>query len=374
MSAPRSRKVGWAVGALLAALVAGGLLARGRPSVPPPDGARGVTGEADAGSTPSPGALAPVTPGAPPVDVEALRTVPCALDPLVEEYRGARASPAYRRYLHEQVHTLGGVLPEEALWAKLREERDPEVLALLADTWVARYPQRQDPRVLERLVARVGTEPEPAARAALIRALQRTGEPSVELLGRKVLRGHDPYPAWVKDAAPEVRGAVVDNVRAEAARNFGRFQGVAERAVALAVVATDPRTRADLLLATSIEATRAPAVATVRGLLADTEPPEVRAAAARALGTAPASEVASSLQALAARYPLEGDPGVREALLESISRLGLARAVPVLQGLRGEDPIRRAEVDGWLSLLSPAPGTAALLLRDKQAREARGGK
>jgi hypothetical protein len=308
------------------------------------------------------------------VDVEALRTVPCALDPLVEEYRGARASPAYRRYLHEQVHTLGGVLPEEALWAKLREERDPEVLALLADTWVARYPQRQDPRVLERLVARVGTEPEPAARAALIRALQRTGEPSVELLGRKVLRGHDPYPAWVKDAAPEVRGAVVDNVRAEAARNFGRFQGVAERAVALAVVATDPRTRADLLLATSIEATRAPAVATVRGLLADTEPPEVRAAAARALGTAPASEVASSLQALAARYPLEGDPGVREALLESISRLGLARAVPVLQGLRGEDPIRRAEVDGWLSLLSPAPGTAALLLRDKQAREARGGK
>jgi hypothetical protein len=146
---------------------------------------------------------------------------------------------------------------------------------------------------------------------------------------------------------------------------------VAEKAVALAQEVTDPKVQAGLLTATSIEAARAPAVATVRGLLEKAESPEVRAAAARALGTVRASEAASTMKALAAHYAVEQERTVRGALLEGIAHLGLGGAVPVLQQLREMDPSMRDEVDGWLALLASNPQTWTLLMQDKQAREKR---
>jgi HEAT repeat protein len=162
---------------------------------------------------------------------------------------------------------------------------------------------------------------------------------------------------------------VVANLTEEAARNFGRFQGVAEQAVALASEATDAKTAAGLLGASSIEAARAPAVDSVRQLLQGSEHPEVRAAAARALGTVSASESARTMHALTERYGTEGSREVRGAILESIARLGLTNAVPVLQKLKGVDPAMDGDIDTWLALLASQPQTWNLLLHDKQAME-----
>lgn len=311
-------------------------------------------------------------PPAPPTNAEALKEVPCELKPLVEEFRQSSASPAYRRYVAQQLRGRRDSLPAETLWAQLVAEQEAPVLELLAELWVARYARNPDARVLERLVEHLSSRREPALRAALVRALRHSGEPSTELLGRSVLRGQDVYAAWVKDEAPEVRQAVVENVRVEAARNFGRFQGVAEKAVALAREATDPQVQAALLTASSLEAARAPAVERVRELLQKSEHPEVRTAAAKALGTVSVAQAAQSTKALAARYATESERPVRGAILEAISRLGLSQAVPVLQKLRGVDASMQDEVERWLTLLSSHPQTWELLDKDRRAMDARG--
>lgn len=306
-----------------------------------------------------------------PPDAEPLKAVPCELSTLLDEYRKGRASPAYRRYVREQLRGLVESLPAEVLWSRLVSERDADLLAVVAEAWVLRYTVKGDGAVLERLVDHLGQERDPALRATLVRALAHTGDPSTELLGSRVLKGQDVYRDWVKDPSPEVRAAVVENFREEAARNFGRYRGVAEKAVSLAAVAEDPATAAGLLTSTSIEAAGGAAVAKVRGLLQSSEAPEVRAAAARALATAPVSELSESLDALAARYTAEPERSVRSALLESISRLGLSQSVPVLQRLRGVDPALQAEVDGWLALLAARPQTWDLLDKARRARDAR---
>jgi hypothetical protein len=359
MRASRIWKAAFILGALL--IISTALLRGLRSSEPP-------VAEVPSSTPVSPPAAPPtVPPTAPLPNAEALTAVPCELATLVAELRKSSPSPAYRRYLGEQLRSLRGALPPETLWSQLVAERDPPVLELLAELWVSQYARNPDARVLERLVDHLSSEREPSLRAALIRALRHSGEPSTELLGRSVLKGRDVYAAWVKDEAREVRQAVVENVRVEAARNFGRFQGVAEKAVALAEEATEPTVKAALLTASSIEAARAPAVARVQELLQKSERPELRAAAAKALGTVSAAHAAASMKALTEHYAAESDRLVRGAILESISRLGLGKAVPVLQQLRGVDASMQGEVDHWLTLLASQPQTWELLDKDHRA-------
>jgi hypothetical protein len=302
----------------------------------------------------------------PPQDV--LRPVPCELPALVEEYRQGKASPAYRRHVREQLQGLLGRVPPEALWAKVEAERDAEVLEALAGLWVTRFNRSGERSVLERVVERAGREEDAARRAALVRALRQTDEPASEVLARAPAT-RDAYRTWVRDAAPEVREAVVGNLADEAARSFGRSQETAERMVSLAVEASAPETAAELLAAVSLEAVRSPGVAQVRGLLRDAEHTGVREAAARALGTVAAGEASTTLRALAERYPEETEPAVRKALLEALSRLGLSSAIPVLRKLQGVDAAMDAEVEVWLSLLASQPQTWNLLEQDKRALE-----
>ncbi|MFL5358557.1 HEAT repeat domain-containing protein [Archangium sp.] len=299
---------------------------------------------------------------------ELLRPVPCELDALVEEYRQGKGSRAYRLYVMEQLRALLENVPPEQLWAKVDAEQDPEVLEALSSLWVTRFNQTGDRGVLERVLDKAAHETDPARRAALVRSLRASGEPASEVLAKGAAT-RNAYREWVKDPSPEVREAVVGNLTAEAARNFGRFQGVAEQAVALASEATDAKTAAGLLGASSIEAARAPAVDSVRQLLQGSEHPEVRAAAARALGTVSVSESARTMRALTERYATEGSREVRSAILESLARLGLTNAVPVLRKLEGVDPGMDGEIDTWLALLASQPQTWNLLLRDKQAME-----
>ncbi len=366
------RKLGWvAVGVVLGVAVGAWLYARHDTK----EGTLEVVyrAEPDAGAvgaSSGTGQNAAVTARPVPPDAEPMKAVPCELSTLLDEYRKGRASPAYRSYVREQLRGLVESLPEETLWSRLLSERDPELLAVVAEAWVLRYSAGGKPAVLERLVNHLGEERDPALRATLVRSLAHTGEPSTELLGARVLKGRDVYRDWVKDPAPAVRAAVVENFREEAARNSGRFRGVAEKAVSLAAVAEDPTTAAGLLTSTSIEAAGGASVAQVRKLLMSSEHPEVRAAAALALGTSPVSQLSESMEALAARYAVETDAGVRGALLEAISRLGLSQAVPVLQRLRDVEPAMQAQVDGWLALLAERPQTWDLLDKARRAREA----
>lgn len=370
MSATRIRKWAWAVGALLIIAAAVMRVSRSSESAPP-DKTTPKSEPAAARPEGEPPAPAPQSPTPVPPNAEALKAVPCDLTVLREELRKATASPSYQHYMREQLRALVTPLAPESLWSLLVAEKEPKVLAVLAETWARRYARDPKAEIVERLVGHLQSEPEPALRATLVRALRYTGEPSTELLGRSVLKGQDVYAMWVKDASPEVRQAVVENVRVEAARNFGRFQGVAEKAVSLAVEATDPKLKAELLTASSLEAVRAPAVATVRELLQKAEAPEVRAAAARALATGPVSQAPGSMKALADHYATEKTPKVRAALLESIARLGLGKAVPVLQQLRGVDASMQDEVDQWLALLASHPQTWSLLEKDRRATETR---
>jgi hypothetical protein len=371
-----AKKTWMGMGAVLLAVLVGVLLWRSDTAGGPPDEARRDTvttedsvsaGEAG-GSTPAP---APTTRDVPPEGL--LQPVPCALDSLVEEYRQGKSSPAYRRYVMEQLRGLLEKLPPEQLWAKVEAEQDPEVLEALSSLWVMRFNLTEDRGVLERVLDKAGREADPTRKAAMVRALRASDEPSSEVLA-KAESTRRAYSEWVKDPAPEVREAVVGNLTSEAARNFGRYQGVAEQAVALAAEATDPKTAAGLLGVSSIEVARAPAVSSVRQLLRDSEHPEVRAAAAKALGTVAVGEVEQTMKMLTERFSTEREREVRGAILESIARLGLSRAVPVLRELKGVDREIDGEIDTWLTLLASQPQTWNLLLRDKQARElGRGG-
>jgi hypothetical protein len=331
------------------------------------DTAGQVTSAAGQGSGPAVGGSAAAS--APP---DMLRPVACELDSLLEEYRRGKASPAYRRYVREQLQGILESLPPEELWALVESEEDPEVLELVASLWVTRFNLTQEFSVLERMVARAERERDPVRRAAMVRSLVATGDPSSELLaGKESTR--NTYRALVNDPAPEVRQAVVDNLTAEAARNFGRFQGVAEQAVALAAAAEEPKTAAGLLQASALEAVRPQALSTVRGMLESSKAPEVRAAAAKALGTVPSSELRPTLELLAARYKAEPDRSVRSALLESLSRLGLSQAPSYLQRLKGVDSALDGEIDTWLRLLASNPPNGFLLQQDKLAQEHRQG-
>ncbi|HEX5752561.1 MAG TPA: HEAT repeat domain-containing protein [Archangium sp.] len=359
------------VGAGLIAVLAGlmvwlsgrGNAPSGEPRAPVASDGASAGGGQKAPATPAP---APVAKGPPPQDM--LRAVPCELDSLVEEYRQGKGSPAWRRYVMEQLRGILENLPPEQLWAKVEAEQDPEVLEALTALWVMRFNLTGNREVLERVLDKAGRETDPGRKAVMVRALRASDEPASEVLA-KAESTRQAYRQWVKDPAPEVREAVVGNLTDEAARNFGRFQGVAEQAVALASEASDPKTAAGLLSASSIEAARTPAVDSVRQLLEKSEHPEVRAAAAKALGTVQVGETGRTMKALTERFATEGSREVRGAILESISRLGLSGAVPVLQKLKGVDPAMDGEIDTWLTLLASQPQTWNLLLRDKQALE-----
>ncbi|HEX5748564.1 MAG TPA: HEAT repeat domain-containing protein [Archangium sp.] len=365
-----ARKKWVGVGAGLIAVLAGLMLWRsGRedgPSAEAPAPTASDSASTGGGrKAPASSASAPVaTP--PPQDM--LRAVPCELDALVEEYRQGKGSPAWRRYVMEQLRGILENLPPEQLWAKVEAEQDPEVLEALTSLWVMRFNLTGDSTVLERVLDKVGRESDPGRKAVMVRALRASDEPASDVLA-KAESTRQAYRQWVKDPAPEVREAVVGNLKDEAGRNFGRTRGVAEQAVALASEAGDPKTAAGLLSASSIEAARTPAVDSVRQLLEKSEHPEVRAAAAKTLGTVAVGEAERTMKALTGRFATEGSREVRSAILESIARLGLSGAVPVLQKLKGVDPAMDGELDTWLTLLASQPQTWNLLLRDKQALE-----
>jgi len=294
----------------------------------------------------------------------ALRPTQCTVQGMLDDVRLAmkRGSPALKRYVKMRLKEAALAMPAESLLAALNGERDPDVLEALGAALATKASNAEAPDLIQPLLARATGDSDPALRAAAVRGLR--GVPSVEFMEKN--GGVVTYEQLVRDASPEVRAAVAENLVSESADVYsGHDRRVSEAAVSVAAAAEDPAVAAKLLREVSMEAVGPEAVEQVTRLLRS-EDPELRAAAATALGGVPGGGTAGARGSLVDLYRDDKDPAVRKAALQGIARLGQSHAMPVLESLRGVDRAMDAEIDAWLSVLKLNLQEWELVLREKQ--------
>jgi HEAT repeat protein len=287
----------------------------------------------------------------------------CSLVDMLDGLRHAlhRGSPALRRYARDLLKESTLSLPPEQVRAAFLRERDPQIVEALGAALAARTARTGDPSIIKPQLERATNDGDPAVRAAAVRSLRGIG--SVESM---VAAGTPGYERLIRDPAPEVRQAVVENLLGESAKvYFGHDQAVSEKAVQVAAASPDPGLTARLLSEVSTESIGHRAVEELGRMLV-AGPPEVRAAAALALGGVPAAESADARTALEVVYGKDADPQVRRAVLASLVRLGMGQSMSLLESLRPIDPTMAGEIDGWLSALASGLQEWSLLLREKQ--------
>ncbi len=304
---------------------------------------------------PAPAAAQAATPGPAP----ALQGEACSVEGLMDSIRRGLGSKseAYKRYLRTLLREAAVTLPDAQLRAAFARETEPQMVEHLAAALVARTERDADPSAMQAVAKRALEDPDPAVRAASIRAMRRTS--ATERLG-------DVYERLVRDASPEVRMEAATNLVEDNQYVYSGHHGpAADTAVAAAAASTDPKVTATILGKLSTEAISARSTDQLQGLLRSDDT-GVRQAAATALGGVPAEQMASTRETLVAMYRDERDPAVRKALLQSLARLGFASAVPELQRLRGVDPSLASEVDAWIRVLGMGLQEWSLILREKQ--------
>lgn len=295
-----------------------------------------------------------------------LRPAQCTVQGMLDDVRMAmkHGSPALKRYVKVRLKEAALAMSAESLLAALHGERDPEVLEALGAALATKASNVENPGLIQPLLARATGDADPALRAAAVRGLR--GVPSVEFMEKN--GGVVTYEQLVRDASPEVRAAVADNIVSESADVYsGHDRRVSEAAVSVAAASEDPAVAAKLLREVSMEAVGHEAVEQVTRQLRS-ENPELRAAAATALGGVPGGAATSARGSLVDLFREDKDPAVRKAALQGIARLGQAHAVPVLESLRGVDRAMDAEIDAWVSVLKLNLQEWELVLREKQRR------
>lgn len=293
-----------------------------------------------------------------------LRATTCSFTGMLDELRAAlkTGSPAYRKYVKERLKMAARVMPAEELLAAVQRERDPDVLEALGGAVAGKASFSEDASLIQPLLARAASDSDPALRAAAVRGLKGTG--SVDAMGKN--GNVVTYDQLIRDSAPEVRQAVVENLVHENAKvYFGHDKTVSETAVATALASRDPEAAAKLLSEVSMEQVGHETVEKLRGNLR-TDHPGLRAASATALGGVPGAEAASTRRSLVDLYRTDKDPAVRKAALQGIARLGLGGASATLESLRGVAPGMDAEIDAWQSALGLGLQEWHLLLREKE--------
>jgi HEAT repeat protein len=294
-----------------------------------------------------------------------LERAPCSLAVMLDDLRGALqdGSPALQTYL-EMILKEGALrLPLEELRAAFAAERDPRMLEALGVALATKASNAGDPAIVGTVLERARADGDPALRAAALRGLRGTG--SVEMMAKA--RGPS-YSDFVRDPAPEVRAAAVDNLIHEDAQvYFGHEGPVSDAAVAAASAAAtgDPALAARLLSEASMEQAGPGSVATLIEQLGSADA-QLRAAAARALGGVGGAHAEAARSALVQRYGADTERAVRMAILEGLVQLGLGGARPTLESLRTVDPSLTAEVDAWLRVLSLNLQEWSIILREKQ--------
>lgn len=307
-----------------------------------------------------PGALAAGT-GSVPTPI--LQTK-CSFSGMLDELRGAlkTGSPAYRKYARERLKLAVIALPADELRAAVEYERDPDMLEVLGNALASKASREEDPSLVQTLLQRAAGDGDPKLRAAALKGLRGTG--SVEFMAKN--GNAVSYEQLIRDNAPEVRAAVVDNLLHESGKvYFGHDATVSETAVSTALASKDPEAAAKLLSEVSMEQVGHGTVEQLKGQLR-AESPTVRAATAKALGGVPAGESGGSREALLQLYRTDSDPTVRKAALQGLVQLGMGSALPTLESLRGVDAALAPEIDAWEGALRRGLQEWHLVLREKQ--------
>lgn len=296
----------------------------------------------------------------------------CSVDAQIEALRAGlrRGSPALKRFLRQQLRELAPTLPLAELRAAFEREREPALIEELSGALAARVGRLEEPEALRAPLDRAQRDPDPEARAAALRGLRGTA--SVETLAK--LGGAD-YERLVRDPAPAVREAVVTNLLTESAEvYFGHDRAVSEKAIAVALAArsgpsADPAAATRLLSQVSTESVGHQAVTELLSLLdgpLDAASAGLRAAVVTALGGVPSGESAAVVDRLLAHYRKDVASEVRRAVLESLVRLRMAAASPLLDALRPIDRGQEPEIAAWQQALKSGLQEWSLLHREKQ--------
>ena len=288
-----------------------------------------------------------------------LRGETCSVDGLLDQIRrglGAK-SEAYRRYLRALLRESAVTLPAGQLRAAFARETHPVLAEHLAAALIARTERGADATGMQTVAERALSEPDPAVRAAVVRALRRTS--ALENTG-------DLYTRLVRDPSPAVRMEAATNLVEDNQFVYSGHHGpAADAAVIAAAASSDPAVTAKILGNLSTEAVSHSSAGAVRSLL-HSDDSAVRAAAATALGGVPAAESTAARESLLTMYRDERSSTVRKAILQGIAQLGFASAVPELKRLRDIDPSLTSEVDIWIQTLSLGLPEWSLILREKQ--------
>jgi hypothetical protein len=293
-----------------------------------------------------------------------LRRVACTMEGMLEDVRvGLKSgSPAYQKYVRTRLKEAAIAMSPDALRAAVAQERDPAVLEVVGAALATKASNAESPELVQALLSRASQDADPSLRAAAVKALR--GTPSVEFMQKNgnVIT----YQQLARDAAPEVRQAVVENLVEESAKVFfGHDKTVSETAVAVAAEAKDPALAAKLLGEVSMEQVGPEAVAKLTQQLRS-EDAGLRTAAAKALGGVPGRESVGARSSLLELFRGDKDANVRKAALEGLARLGQSSARPLLESLRGVDPAMDPEIDAWVSAMKLNLQEWSLLLREKQ--------
>jgi hypothetical protein len=286
-----------------------------------------------------------------------VRRVDCSLPALVARARSGSGSAAYRHYLAAQLRELAATWPEQELIDLFDAESDPELVELLGAALAGASDRELDASGLHAVANRAEEDPDPALRAAAVRALRRT---------TALENTQDLYTCLVQDPSPEVRQEAATNLVEDNRLIYSGHDGpAADAAVAAAVATDDPEIAAQIVAGISTEAVSAPSASGLVGLLGSGEP-RLRAAAAGALGGVPASERDAARAALLELFDRDTDLEVREAIVEAVVRLDFAGARPLLARLRVADPRLAGEIDAWTAALALGLQEWSLIVREKQ--------
>lgn len=293
-----------------------------------------------------------------------LTQVDCSFEGMLDELRGAlkTGSPAYRKYVKARLRLAARAMPADPLLAAVAQERDADTLEALGGALAGKAGFDDNASLLQPLLARAMSDADPALRAAAVRGLEGTGSVDVMAKNGNVVT----YEQLIRDSAPEVRQAVVDNLVHESAKvYFGHDRTVSETAVATALASRDTAAAAKLLSEVSMEQVGHETVEKLRDGLRS-EDPTLRAAAATALGGVPGAEAGGSRDSLVKLYRDEKDPAVRKAALRGIVQLGMGNSLSTLESLRGVAPGLDAEIDAWKTALQGNLQEWRLVLREKE--------
>jgi hypothetical protein len=289
----------------------------------------------------------------------------CTPDALFDEARAGlqHGSPALKRYLAQLMREAALEMPTE-LWIRaIERETDPAMLEVLGSALAAKAEQLEEPGLIEALLKRAIASDDPALRAAAIRSLR--GAASVELMAAQKAGVDVDYARLIKDEAPQVRAAVVDNlINEDDAVYSGHDRAMSEAALEAAFACDDPAVTAQVIAGVSTEAVGANAAKKLARTL-DDDSPALRAAAARALGGLSPTVRGDMRDVLVAQYRRDEQLEVRTAILESLARLDRQRAIPTLTSLRPVDARLEREIDSWVRVLSLGLPEWALIVREK---------